>query len=320
VKNEIDLFFTVTTVAPKLATIDVENAVAVDRVVVIGAGLMGQGIAQVCADNGFVVFLFDVDEPTAQKAKQNIAGRLEPLVRKGRWPAERCDRLLKNIQPSADYTHLATVPLVIESVFEDLESKQKILETVQKINPQAVFATNTSALPIVDVSAKSRRPEQVVGMQHFSPVPMMPLLEVVQSPHTSPAALATAVACGRRQNKTCIVVEDGPGFYTSRTFGIYVLTGFFLVETGLDPWEVDQIALEAGFPQGPLDIYGTAGGRIIYRAARFLESQRPDLFSVPETLTRLVAAGYVGAGTPCFYKADRQPDESARRFDGATRI
>jgi 3-hydroxyacyl-CoA dehydrogenase len=193
-------------------------------------------------------------------------------------------------------------------------SLQKILETVQKFNPQAVFATNTSALPIADVSAKSRRPEQVVGMHYFSPVPMMPLLEVVQSPHTSPAALATVVACGRRQNKICILVGDGPGFYTSRTFGVYVLTGFFLVETGLDPWEVDQIALEAGFPQGLLDVCGTAGGRIIYHAARFLKSRRPKLFSVPETLTRLVAAGYVGAGTPCFYKADRQPDESARRF------
>lgn len=314
VKNKIDLFFTVTTVAPKLATIDVDKAVPVDKVVVIGAGLMGQGIAQVCADNGLVVLLFDIDEPTAQKAKQKIAGRLEPLVRKGRWPAERCDRLLKNIQPSADYTQLANVPLVIESVFEDLELKQKILENVQKINPQAVFATNTSALPIADVSAKSRRPEQVVGMHYFSPVPMMPLLEVVRGPNTSLAALAAAVACGRRQKKTCIVVGDGPGFYTSRTFGVYVLTGFFLVETGLDPWEVDRIALGAGFPQGPLDVYGTAGGRIIYHAARFLESQRPELFSVPETLTLLVAAGYVGAGAPCFYKDNRQPDESARRF------
>lgn len=317
VKNKIDLFFTLTTVAPKMVTIDVENAVTVDRVAVIGAGLMGQGIAQVCADNGLAVLLFDVDEPTALKAKQKIADSLEPLVRKGRWSTERCDRLMKKIQPTADYARLANVPLVIESVFEDLELKQNILETVQKFNPQAVFATNTSALPIGDVSAKSRRPEQVVGMHYFSPVPMMPLVEVVQGPHTSPVALAAVVACGRRQKKTCIVVGDGPGFYTSRAFGVYVLTGFYLIETGLEPWEVDRIALGAGFPQGPLEIYGTAGGRIIYHAARFLESRRPELFSVPETLTRLVAAGYVGAGAPCFYKGDRQPDESARRFVAA---
>jgi 3-hydroxyacyl-CoA dehydrogenase/enoyl-CoA hydratase/3-hydroxybutyryl-CoA epimerase len=314
VKNKIDLFFTITTVAPKLVTIDDENAVSVDRVAVIGAGLMGQGIAQVCADNGLAVLLFDVDVPTARKAKQKIADSLESLVRKGRWPAERRDRLLKNIRPAADYARLANVPLVIESVFEDLELKQKILKNVQKFNPQAVFATNTSALPMADVSAKSRRPEQVVGMHYFSPVPRMPLLEVVRGPHTSPAALATAVASGRRQKKIGIVVGDGPGFYTSRTFGAYVLTGFCLAEAGLDPWEVDRIAVEAGFSQGPFDVYGTAGGRIIYHASRFLESRLPELFSVPETLSRLVAAGYVGAGAPCFYKGDGQPDESARRF------
>jgi 3-hydroxyacyl-CoA dehydrogenase/enoyl-CoA hydratase/3-hydroxybutyryl-CoA epimerase len=139
-------------------------------------------------------------------------------------------------------------------------------------------------------------------------------LEVVQGISTSRTALATAVTCGRRQKKTCIVVGDGPGFYTSRTFGAYVITGFYLAQFGIDPWEVDRLALSAGFPQGPLHIYGTAGGNVIYHAAKFLELRRPHIFELPESLTRMVAAGYLGAGKPCFYRDNGEPDTSARRF------
>ena len=95
---------------------------------------------------------------------------------------------------------------------------------------------------------------------------------------------------------------------------MYVLTGFFLAEAGIDPWEVDRLARAAGFPQGPLHVYGSAGGTVIHDAAGFLASRRPELFCLPETLTRMVEAGYVGAGKPCFYKKGTQPDESARRF------
>ncbi len=312
--NKIDFFFTATTVAPRLVSTDVEQSAPVDRVAVIGAGLMGRGIAQVCADSGLPVLLFDVDQAAAQNAKQVIAESLKPLVQKGRWPAKRRKNLLGNIQPTAETSQLAGVPLVIESVFENLDLKRRILKKVQSANAQTVFATNTSALPIADISANAPQPEQVVGMHYFSPVPLMPLLEVVRGPHTSPAALATAVTCGQRQKKICIVVDDGPGFYTSRTFGVYVLTGFYLTEMGIDPWEVDRLALRAGFPQGPLHVYGTAGGTVIHDAAGFLQSRRPELFSLPKTLTRMVKAGYVGAGKPCFYKNDQQPDESVRKF------
>ena len=314
VQNKIDLFFTVTAIAPRLVSVDVQKSNPVGRVAVIGAGLMGRGIAQVCADSGLPVLLYDVNQPMAKKAKKKIADELQALVAKGRWPASRKENLLENIRPTADYRLLPDVPLVIESVFEKLALKKQILTDVQSINHRAVFATNTSALPIADIAADAAFPDRVVGMHYFSPVALMPLLEVVRGPATSPEALATAAACGQRQNKTCIVVGDGPGFYTSRTFGVYVLTGFFLAEMGIDPWEVDQLALRAGFAQGPLHVYGTAGGRIIHDAAGFLQSRRPELFSLPETLTRMVEAGYVGAGKPCFYKNGRRPDASARQF------
>ncbi|MBN1771118.1 MAG: enoyl-CoA hydratase/isomerase family protein [Deltaproteobacteria bacterium] len=307
---KIDLFLTVTGVAPRLADPGPAKPRAVDSLAVLGAGLMGRGIAQVCADAGLRVLLLDVDAPTARAGRDRIAADLEPLVKRGKWSAERRERLMGSIEASADRERLAGVPLVIESVFEDLALKRKVLGEVRAANPEIVFASNTSTLPMDELAQGSARPELVVGMHYFSPVPLMPLCEVIRGPRTSPEALATAVAVGRKQKKTVIVVGDGPGFYTSRTFGVYVLTGFFLAEAGLDPWEVDRLAVEAGFPQGPLDVYGTAGGNVIHHAATAMKERMGDRLDLPESLGRLWKAGYVGAGKPCFYKERKEPDRS----------
>jgi len=314
VKNKIDLFFSLTGLAPKLATIDRKKAILAPEIAIIGAGLMGQGIAQVCADNGMRVLLFDVDKKTALAGREKINNALDLLVKKGRWLPERKEQVMNNIRPMKDYGELKSIPLVIEAVFEDLDLKQKILKQVQDVNADIIFASNTSTIPMEEISAHSDRPEQVVGMHYFSPVPLMPLLEVIQGPKTSETALATAVTSGRQQGKTCIIVGDGPGFYTSRTFGVFVMTGFYLAEMGLDPWEIDSLALEAGFPQGPLHVYGTAGGNVVYHAGLFMKSRIPDLLPVPETLIKMYEAGYTGAGKPCFYKDDLKPDKSALEF------
>ncbi|NMC69596.1 MAG: hypothetical protein GYA57_05945 [Myxococcales bacterium] len=308
---KIDLFLATTGVAPRLADPGPARPRDVETVAVVGAGLMGRGIAQVCADAGLRVVLLDVDDATARAGRDRIGAELEPLVRKGKWTAERRARLLERIEPTADRGRLAGVPLAIESVFEDLALKRRVLAEVRAANPEIVFASNTSTLPIDELAEGSARPERVVGMHYFSPVPLMPLLEVIRGPRTSPEALATAVAVGRRQKKTVILVGDGPGFYTSRTFGVYVLTGFFLAEAGIDPWEVDRLALEAGFPQGPLDVYGTAGGNVIFHAARAMKERMGDRLDVPESLERMWRAGYVGAGKPCFYREGKEPDRSA---------
>jgi len=314
VKNKIDLFFSLTSIAPKLATIDRKKAIPAPDIAIIGAGLMGQGIAQVCADNGMKVALFDVDKQTALAGIEKIGNGLELLVKKGRWLPERKERVMNNIRPMEDYGELKRIPLVIEAVFEDLDLKQKILKQVQDVNPDIIFASNTSTIPMEEISADSDRPEQVVGMHYFSPVPLMPLLEVIQGPKTSATALATAVISGRQQGKTCIIVGDGSGFYTSRTFGVFVMTGFYLAEMGLDPWEIDRLALEAGFPQGPMHVYGTAGGNVVYHAGRFMESRIPALLPMPRTLIKMYEAGYTGAGKPCFYKDGLKPDTSALEF------
>ena len=314
VKNKIGFFFLATSLARKLAKINPQKAVPVPKIAVIGAGFMGQGIAQVCADKGSKVLLIDIALATAQAGKEKISAGLNPLVKKGRWSLERKNKVMDNIRVSGDYNDLKDIPLVIEAVFEDLELKQKILKQVQDINPDIIFASNTSTIPMQEIAAKSERPEQVVGMHYFSPVPLMPLLEIIRGPQTSETALATAVVAGQQQGKTCVIVGDGPGFYTSRTFGVYVMTGFYLAEMGIDPWEVDRLALEAGFPQGPLHVYGTVGGNVIYHAGSYIKSKKPALMDIPESLIKMYEAGYWGAGKPCFYKNGLVPDESAKQF------
>ncbi|MBI4966190.1 MAG: enoyl-CoA hydratase/isomerase family protein [Desulfomonile tiedjei] len=312
-RNKVDLFFLATSVGPKLAKIDPSAAVRADRIAVIGAGLMGQGIAQVAADKGAHVTLIDVDEEKVRAAVDNVDRSLGDRVARGRWSPGRKEAVMSHIQWTTDYSDIRDVPLVIECVFEDLPLKRKILAQVQQVNPDAIFASNTSTIPMADISSEASRPEHVVGMHYFSPVPLMPLLEVIQGPSTSRQALATAVTAGRAMGKTVILVGDGPGFYTSRTFGNFVMNGFILVELGLSPWDVDFLALQAGFPQGPLHVYGTTGGMVVYHASRFMAERFPDRMTVPPTLTKLYEAGYVGLGKPSFYVDPRKfvRDESA---------
>ncbi|MCP4601392.1 MAG: hypothetical protein GY847_12855 [Proteobacteria bacterium] len=312
VRAKIDLFFLISTIGPKLVKIDAKQTVKVKKIAVIGAGLMGQSIAQVAADKGFEVILLDIDAKTAEAGVQKIEDTLEYMVEKGRWSPDRKERAVTNISWTSSYEALRDTPLIIESVFEDLSVKKKVLRQVQEINPEGIFASNTSSLPMAEISEGAIRPDQVVGMHFFSPVPLMPLLEVIEGKRSNRNAMTTAVAAGRAMGKTVIRVGDGPGFYTSRTFGSYILSGFRLAELGLSPWDVDRIALEAGFSQGPLHVYGTAGGNIIYHACKFMVSRFSDRLVMPKSFKNVIEGGYVGAGGPSFYKDERRmtPNET----------
>jgi len=304
-RNKIDLFFLMTSLGPRLAKAEASKAVKVERIAIIGAGLMGRGIAQVAADRGIKTTLLDMDQDVTKASVNDLDRTLEKMVSKGRWSKARKEAVMSNINWTTDYGELRNIPLVIECVFENLELKRKILAQVQAVNPEAIFASNTSTIPMADISQGALRPEQVVGMHFFSPVPLMPLLEVIKGPVSSPSAVATAVSVGRAMGKTLILVGDGPGFYTSRTFGNFINNGFRLAELGISPWDVDFLALQAGFPQGPLHIYGTTGGTVIYHANHFMASRFPDRIKVPKSLTKLYEAGYIGAGKPSFYLDER---------------
>ncbi len=312
-RNKMDFFLLATGIAPRLAKVDGSKAVKADRIAIIGAGLMGRGIAQVAAERGIKTTLLDMDENITKASFENIDRSLEKIVSKGRRTKARKEKVIGNINWTTDYGELKNVPLVIECVFENVELKRQVLARVQDANPELIFASNTSTIPMADISEGAQRPEQVVGMHFFSPVPLMPLLEVIKGAASSPSAVSTAVTLGRAMGKTVILVSDGPGFFTSRTFGSFMNNGFRLAELGVLPWDVDSLALQAGFPQGPLHLYGTTGGNVIYHANHFLASRFPVRIKVPESLTKLYEAGYVGAGKPSFYLDERTMtrDESA---------
>ena len=249
-RNKMDFFFLATGIAPRLAKADSSKAIKADRIAVIGAGLMGRGIAQVAAERGIKTTLLDMDENITKASVENIDRTLEKMVSKGRWTKARKEKVMGNIEWTTDYGELKNVPLVIECVFENVELKRKILSQVQDVNGDLIFASNTSTIPMADISEGALRPEQVVGMHFFSPVPLMPLLEVIKGTASSPSAVSTAVTLGRALGKTVILVNDGPGFYTSRTFGSFMNNGFRLAELGILPWDVDSTGSTGGFSTG----------------------------------------------------------------------
>jgi 3-hydroxyacyl-CoA dehydrogenase/enoyl-CoA hydratase/3-hydroxybutyryl-CoA epimerase len=312
-RSKMGLFFLARSIGPSLVKIDPARVLPLPRVAVLGAGLMGRGIAQVTADGGVPTLLVDVDEADLAASKEALAGSLERLVRKGTWSGERLGALLGRIATTTDYGALADVPLVIEAVPEDLALKRTVLARVQAANPRAIFATNTSAIPVEDIAEGSPAAANVVGMHYFSPVPLMPLLEVIRGRETSHESVDTAVWLGRKQKKTCVVVASSPGFYTSRLFGSFVVTGFDLAERGADPWEIDRAALEAGFPRGPFYMFGAVGSLVVYHAGKFMAQRLPARHPLPASIEAVVGAGFTGAGKRSFYRDEEgmEPDREA---------
>ena len=151
-RNKIDLFFLMTSLGPRLAKADASKAVKLDRVAIIGAGLMGRGIAQVAADRGIKITMLDMDENITKASVDDLDRTLEKMVSKGRWSKARKEAAMSNIDWTTDYGELRNIPLVIECVFENLELKRKILAQVQAVNPEAIFASNTSTIPMADIS------------------------------------------------------------------------------------------------------------------------------------------------------------------------
>lgn len=230
-------------------------AVTAARVGVLGAGMMGAGIAHVCATAGLQVVLKDVDQAAAQRGVDRIAGLLDRDVERGRSTPERRAEILARITPAADAAALAGVDAVIEAVFEDSELKARVFaEVTPVVGASALLASNTSTLPITELAAEVSRPADFIGMHFFSPVERMPLVELIVGRQTSPQTLARAYDLVRQIGKTPIVVNDSRGFFTSRVFGTMVLEGAALLGAGLAPMSVERAALQAGFPAGPLTL------------------------------------------------------------------
>ncbi|HZG04513.1 MAG TPA: 3-hydroxyacyl-CoA dehydrogenase NAD-binding domain-containing protein [Streptomyces sp.] len=221
----------------------------VRKVGVLGAGMMGAGIAYACARAGIEVVLKDVTEEAAEKGKAYSAGLLEKALAKGRTTPEKRDALLERITPTADVRALAGCDAVIEAVFEDTALKHKVFQEVQDVvAPDALLCSNTSTIPITTLAEGVARQEAFVGLHFFSPVDKMPLVEIIRGERTGDEAVARAFDLVRQINKTPIVVRDSRGFFTSRVIGRFISEGVAMVAEGVEPASVEQAAAQAGYP------------------------------------------------------------------------
>ncbi|ABF90251.1 fatty oxidation complex, alpha subunit [Myxococcus xanthus DK 1622] len=225
------------------------------KVGVLGAGMMGAGIAYVCAKAGIDVVLKDVSLASAEKGKQYSVKLVEKAIQKGKSTKEKGDALLARIHPTTDAADLKGCDLVIEAVFEDVKLKHQVFQEVQDVvAPDAVLGSNTSTLPISVLAEGVKRTEDFVGMHFFSPVDKMPLLELIAGKKTSDATLAKAIDIAVQIGKTPIVVNDSRGFFTSRVIGTFLNEAIAMVGEGISPASVEQAGLQAGYPAAPLQL------------------------------------------------------------------
>ncbi|MFE9763962.1 3-hydroxyacyl-CoA dehydrogenase NAD-binding domain-containing protein [Streptomyces sp. NPDC005808] len=225
------------------------------KVGVLGAGMMGAGIAYVCARGGMEVVLKDVSAEAADKGKAYSAALFDKAVSRGRTTREQADEVLARITPTALAEDLRGCDLVIEAVFESPELKQKVFQEIEDVvEPGAVLGSNTSTLPITQLSEGVKDRENFIGLHFFSPVDKMPLLEIVVGENTSDAALAKALDIAKQIKKTPIVVNDSRGFFTSRVIGKFLDEAVAMVGEGIHPASIEQAALQAGYPAPALQL------------------------------------------------------------------
>lgn len=235
-------------------------AVNIQKIGVLGAGLMGSGIADVSVNNDYRVLLKDQSIEQAAEGKKSIWDSLEDKRKKHIISSFERDQISSLVTPTETYDGFENVDLVIEAVFEDLDLKQSILKEVEnKTSGNCIFASNTSSLPIHKIAQASQRPEQVVGMHYFSPVPKMPLLEIITTDQTADWVTATAREVGIQQGKHVIVVNDGPGFYTTRILAPFMNEALMLLEEGIAIEELDEHMKQFGFPVGPAALFDEVG-------------------------------------------------------------
>jgi 3-hydroxyacyl-CoA dehydrogenase/enoyl-CoA hydratase/3-hydroxybutyryl-CoA epimerase len=224
------------------------------KLAMLGAGMMGAGIATVAAQAGMEVLLFDRDLAYAEKGRAHVEEQLKKRLGKGMTP-EKMAETLGRVTPTTDFAALAGADFVIEAVFEDMAIKAEVTKKVEEVlGPDVIFGSNTSTLPITRLARAWSKPENFIGIHFFSPVEKMPLVEIILGKQTGPAAIAKAMDFVAQIKKTPIVVNDSRGFYTSRCFATYVQEGVEMVAEGINPALIENAGRQLGMPVGPLAV------------------------------------------------------------------
>lgn len=280
------------------------------KLAVIGAGLMGSGIAQVAAAAGWTVTLRDLDDGALGRGLDAVRASYTRFVAKDKMSAADVETALGRITTTTELSAAADADIVVEAVFESIEPKREVFSTLDKIcRDDTVLATNTSAIPITAIAAATGRPERVIGTHFFSPVPMMKLCELVRGFKTSDATVTTARSFAESIGKTCIVVHrDVAGFVTTRLVAAMANEAARLVENGVATAEDIDTACQLGFghPMGPLRTMDLTGIDVMVNATNNIYADTRDpKFAPPELLARMVAAGDLGRKTgKGFYEYD----------------
>ncbi len=279
----------------------------VKRIGMLGAGLMGSGITEVSIDHGYHVWLKDQTMENAAKGKGEIEKNLQEKVGKRIISNFEKEETLSLVHPTTSYSGFDKIDLVIEAVFEDLDLKRQIVKEVEEAGSEnTIFASNTSSLPITDIASEAKRPENIIGMHYFSPVQKMPLIEIIKTEKTAEWVTATAYDVGMNQGKTVIVVNDGPGFYTTRILAPFMNEALLLLEEGASVEQLDKAMKQFGFPVGPVALFDEVGIDVGAHVAEVLS----DKFEARGAKTskkakELVEAGFKGRkNKKGFYKYD----------------
>jgi 3-hydroxyacyl-CoA dehydrogenase / enoyl-CoA hydratase / 3-hydroxybutyryl-CoA epimerase len=314
-RSLVQLFFAMTDA--KKNPMD-EKKRTVQKVAVLGAGLMGSGISEVSIDHGLGVWLKDQTIEQAMQGFGEIEKNLNKQVQKRILSSFERDQKLSQVHPTISYDGFDKIDLVIEAVFEDLDLKRKIVSEVENVaGEKTIFASNTSSLPISEIAANAKRPENIIGMHYFSPVQKMPLLEIIKTDQTAEWVTATAYEIGLRQGKTVIVVNDGPGFYTTRILAPFMNEALLLLEEGASIEQLEKVMKQFGFPVGPIALFDEVGIDVGAHVAGVLS----DTFSSRGAKTsnkaaELVEAGYKGRkNKKGFYQYDGNSNKKKKEIN-----
>ncbi|RDB35417.1 MAG: fatty acid oxidation complex subunit alpha FadJ [Spirobacillus cienkowskii] len=263
---------------------------------VLGAGLMGSGIATVLADKSIRAVMIDRESGGLQRGLKSVSSYFEDRFKKKRLKWFERDSKIYRVSPSLNYSALKTSAIVIEAVFEDLKIKHDVLKKCEEIIPNSnfIFATNTSSLPIASIAAKAKKPENVVGMHFFSPVPKMPLVEIITSEKTSPVAASAVFDLASIMGKQIIVVGDGPGFYTTRILAFQIAEALNIVAEGARIEDVDNALEKFGMPVGPITLLDEVGIDVGEHIIKVLNNAFSDRLKVPNEIDSISTEGRKG--------------------------
>ena len=285
---------------------------AIKRVGVVGCGLMGAGIAQVCAEAGYQVVVREVSQELLKKGLGRIEAFLKKGVEKGKLTPERMQEVLSRLEGTTDLQALAGCDFVIEAVIENLDLKREVYQALDQACPaHTIFASNTSSLSITELAAVTQRADRFVGLHFFNPVPLMKLVEVVRSPLTSSGAFEEAFAFAKSLGKTPVKAGDKTGFIVNRLLVPYLLDAIRAVEEGVGSiGDIDEgMRLGCGYPMGPLTLLDFVGLDTTYYIANIMFDEfREKRFAPPPLLKRMVQAGLHGKKTgKGFYDYSQEP-------------